>query len=602
MNKPKMREVPIDFTTTQFAPNFSISLLCEDSLHGSPVYGEYYGDAWHFKLLLHPDKQSTQVAFQLNREVNNFEGPIFVDVMQLNWGDRHVFSDQNISFHHYTPRYIHHIDRLVTEDSDFQRRFIKSNLDESREYDVIVIGSGMGGGIVADALSDKGLDVLVLEGGSVHQPQSILNVPVPNTFATRHCVSFLNEPGSVLDKDICMNFGGRSIYWSAIIPRMNDWEIQFWPVEVRDYLLSVEGYWRAEILFRKRTEYSEFEKELKRKVQSAIVDYSVDHTPRSLHTFQSQLPLRKGSLDEIPTGTFSTAALLLNSMSHPGLAGSDHLTINLNQLVTHIEVAGRRALKVFCQDLLHNRQRAYQGKYIILGAGATESPCIAIRSNILDKSGKMGIGLTDHQNAELLFEIPRSSPLFSSNDHAKLLLYPKLNSKGRNKYSCELALNWKFWDVRYEDDDFWDAKFPDDQPIKSTIKFTFGNRLNDKNWIKPTTSGKSRVYVEPMKERPLEEDVNQLKNEVLSFFGVKDKSLFTTGLKYRERAETYHSGGSLRMGDYGKAVVDSHLRFHEYDNLYCCDLSVFPDIPLANPSLTLGALALRLAEDIKQKI
>jgi choline dehydrogenase-like flavoprotein len=55
------------------------------------------------------------------------------------------------------------------------------------------------------------------------------------------------------------------------------------------------------------------------------------------------------------------------------------------------------------------------------------------------------------------------------------------------------------------------------------------------------------------------------------------------------------------MGDCEKAVVDSHLRFHEYENLYCCDLSAFPDIPLANPSLTLGTLALRLAEDIKQE-
>ncbi len=43
-------------------------------------------------------------------------------------------------------------------------------------------------------------------------------------------------------------------------------------------------------------------------------------------------------------------------------------------------------------------------------------------------------------------------------------------------------------------------------------------------------------------------------------------------------------------------VVDEQLRVHGLANLYVCDLSVFPTSPAANPSLTLVALALRLAE------
>ncbi|KAF3170105.1 hypothetical protein TWF225_011726 [Orbilia oligospora] len=55
------------------------------------------------------------------------------------------------------------------------------------------------------------------------------------------------------------------------------------------------------------------------------------------------------------------------------------------------------------------------------------------------------------------------------------------------------------------------------------------------------------------------------------------------------------SGGS--RGLYG--VVNDNLRFKGLNNLYVCDLSVFPWSPAANPSLTLVALAQRLADRLE---
>ena len=40
---------------------------------------------------------------------------------------------------------------------------------------------------------------------------------------------------------------------------------------------------------------------------------------------------------------------------------------------------------------------------------------------------------------------------------------------------------------------------------------------------------------------------------------------------------------------------DRPVRFEADDNLYACDVSVFPFIPAADPALTLAALSLRLA-------
>ena len=65
-----------------------------------------------------------------------------------------------------------------------------------------------------------------------------------------------------------------------------------------------------------------------------------------------------------------------------------------------------------------------------------------------------------------------------------------------------------------------------------------------------------------------------------------------------------HEVGTLRMGtdpnsQYLDGVVNPDLKLVGYTNLFACDLSVFPSSPAANPTLTLAALALRLARHIR---
>lgn len=65
-----------------------------------------------------------------------------------------------------------------------------------------------------------------------------------------------------------------------------------------------------------------------------------------------------------------------------------------------------------------------------------------------------------------------------------------------------------------------------------------------------------------------------------------------------------HEVGSMRMQKTPSmdGVVDKNLKLIGTNNVYICDLSVFPSSPTANPSLTLVALALRLANHIKQEL
>ncbi|MEJ1938919.1 GMC family oxidoreductase, partial [Nostoc sp. NIES-2111] len=60
-----------------------------------------------------------------------------------------------------------------------------------------------------------------------------------------------------------------------------------------------------------------------------------------------------------------------------------------------------------------------------------------------------------------------------------------------------------------------------------------------------------------------------------------------------------HIIGTLRMGsDAATSVVDGDLRSHDHPNLFIAGSAVFPTSATANPTLTIAALALRLAERI----
>ena len=67
-------------------------------------------------------------------------------------------------------------------------------------------------------------------------------------------------------------------------------------------------------------------------------------------------------------------------------------------------------------------------------------------------------------------------------------------------------------------------------------------------------------------------------------------------------ADASHHLGGARMGlDPESSVVDSNLRVHSVNNLYICGGAVFPTSGCANPTYTMVALAIRLADTLKKR-
>lgn len=67
----------------------------------------------------------------------------------------------------------------------------------------------------------------------------------------------------------------------------------------------------------------------------------------------------------------------------------------------------------------------------------------------------------------------------------------------------------------------------------------------------------------------------------------------------RQTPRGNHACGTCRMSDSpADGVVDADLRVHDIENLYVCSNAVFPSAAAANPTLTLVALAIRLAHHL----
>ena len=66
---------------------------------------------------------------------------------------------------------------------------------------------------------------------------------------------------------------------------------------------------------------------------------------------------------------------------------------------------------------------------------------------------------------------------------------------------------------------------------------------------------------------------------------------------------TAHQAGTCRFGtDPATSVLDLDCKAHELDNLYITDASFFPSIGAVNPTLTIIANALRVADRIKERL
>ena len=97
-------------------------------------------------------------------------------------------------------------------------------------------------------------------------------------------------------------------------------------------------------------------------------------------------------------------------------------------------------------------------------------------------------------------------------------------------------------------------------------------------------------------DRKISADMQRWSTEILKSAGAEILSV-------SESPKTNHELGGCRMGtDPRTSVVNADCRAHDVPNLYVVDGSVFPSASEKNPTLTIMALAARVADNIAERM
>jgi choline dehydrogenase-like flavoprotein len=547
---------------------------------------------------------------------------------------------------------------FVSAGSAAQERLFLQYIGPRDDFDIVIVGSGMGGGVLADDLAERAGQqrrILVLEAGSFIYPTHVYNVcRFPNSSLAKHfgCDTFWQAGSSSSQNYIGekpqLNFGGRSVFWSGLIPSVQGWELDFFPSRVRQDLEAGLLNRAGQTMNESRSMGSTAQAVVAQLRQSALAsDFSIQETPRALH--QPYLEADGTPTDEFftePTGVFNTAELLVNQVGlTPGIKHGDGpgLHILLNHYVEDVQNHGGH-LELVARNTLTGQVRTFRAGRVVVAAGSIESPKLLRRSSMypgLPGAVKdvIGRGLTDHptSNEITTFVHGIGNTALGPNDHAKIVFYSRglrdPNNQTRYPFNVEMNINHEYWHLRENDPAGADRGGPAGT-ARIDIKFSFGNCLDDENEVKPAApfgyvpeiafrnlswadhlAGSRFPALAGWQKSPSEifAVLNQVTHSIFSRFHHNGQPARPAGeVWYGQGGKgfgwgtVHHSIGTLRMPYRPRydapfashSVVDEDLRVSGTQEVYVCDMSVMPFSSAANPVRTLVALALRLSQHL----
>lgn len=545
---------------------------------------------------------------------------------------------------------------FVSEATAARERLILQYMGSRKDFDIVIVGSGVGGGVLADDLADRlggQKRILVLEAGSFIYPTHVYNVcRFPNASLAKHfgCDTFWQAGNSGTQNYIGekpqLNFGGRSIFWSGLIPSVQGWELDFFPSQVRQALAAGLLNRAGEVMNESRSMGATAQAVVARLRQSSLAAaFSIQETPRALH--QPYLEADGNPKDRYftePTGVFNTAELLVNQLGlTPGVSPGDGpgLHLLLNHYVEDVQDHGGH-LELVARNTLDGQAKTFRAGTVVLAAGSIESPKLVRRSSMFPSlppavKNLVGRGLTDHPTSNEITTYATSigNVGLGRQDHAKIIFYSRglrdANNEIRYPFNVEMNINHEYWHLR-ENDPTSTGAGPTGGAARIDIKFSFGNCLDENNEVKaappfgyvPEVVFRNQSWADYLAQSrfpalagwhktPVEiwAVLNHVTHQIFSQFQINgNPSRPENGVWYGQGGKgfgwgtVHHAAGSLRMPYRpqldapfaASSVVDESLCVVGTQRLYVCDMSVMPISSAANPVRTLVALALRLSQ------
>jgi choline dehydrogenase-like flavoprotein len=565
---------------------------------------------------------------------------------------------------------------LVTENTTFTRdvfgRYICNTLQEAldsttgggKPFDVIVIGGGSFGGVMAHRLFqlDSRLRqhrILVLEGGPLLIPEHVQNLPtIGDLFAEVQRVPWLSATPNVRFPGLAYCLAGRSVFWGGWSPQLTDSELATWPAPmVKDF---------------KDTFFLEAKRQLGTDTPNDFIFGPLHDILRArlfagigavtnrlgINTVQDvEAPLAVISSPDragtFPLNKFSSMPLLMDAARKSWFeSGGDdrkkRLMIVPNCTVQQLGLTGNQATLVRTNlgDLTVPANGA-----VVIALGTIESARLALRS-FPNANGLIGRNLMAHLRSNFTMRLPRrslgvppdrlyASALFvkGKSPHGHCHLQITASAAGPNETNSEAELFRKVPDIDLLctfdlNDEFVvitlrgigemtpdhttgsanrvelvaapsNTQAAPEQKAKVTLQ---GSATDDLLWNDlhemmdqvATVLAGGQPYEVNIKNPAT--DPNDYRPVVPGQAGKEARDVFPYANRKDNLGSTHHEAGTLWMDpDPAKGVTDIWGRVHEVPNVWIAGPALFPTVGSPNPMLTSVALARRAAERMFEK-
>lgn len=468
------------------------------------------------------------------------------------------------------------------------------------EFDVIVVGSGAGGGVVAGELAQCGRSVLLLEAGQHHTSQSFRRWEAKANYDLFWPMRFAPLPdGDVLAFLSGKCVGGSTTINTKVALRAHERDVAKWhpatgltnengePFALTD----LESYYtRVENLLGVR-ERSDWEKSVYT-AQAGFRALGADLEPVDSYTGTDCM--RYGScLQGCPTdaGKSTMNTYIAKALERCPL--ELRVGVQVQRVLIEEAADGRRAAGVEYVDDAGNRLQA-RAPLVVAAAGALNTAQLLLRSGLGNPTIGRHVGLhplrlvyglfDEVQDAHRVYPISAHCMKFQTDEAGGFVLEA---STIMDPIAFATTL-------RNENGPLWGA--PLVEAMRAYRRWVgVLAMINDENngSVSLDDNGRERLAVDfqPSEHERLDAAL-RFSQQVLRAAGATQ--VCWTGLI------STHTQGGCRMGDDpARSVVDRNGESHEVKGLFIGDGSLVPRTLSVNPSLTIMALATRLAEHLE---
>jgi choline dehydrogenase-like flavoprotein len=506
-------------------------------------------------------------------------------------------------------------------------------------YDVIIIGSGAGGGTMARALADTSARILLVERGD-YVPQEEENWSVAAVwkdlrYRTRE--EWLDENGRPFQPYTHYNVGGNTKFWGSVLYRLRredfremqhaDGVSPAWPI---DYETLAPYYDRAECWYGVRGSVGEDPTE---PPHGPYPFPAVPHAPgmariaeglRAQGLHPSALPL--GLLNPGDPGgcrlcrTCNSFVCRIHAKSDADVvavrpaAARPNVTLWTNacarRLVT--DPSGNRIESIEVER--HGAVERVSAKTVVVSCGAINSAALLLRSvtdrhpnGLANSSGLVGRRYMAHlatmlegvrwrKNTDEFQKTLAINDFYLAGPHAPFPL-GQIQSQGRTHPLMAKVVGdaWVYKGIPMRHIPLWAY---DEWVSRATDWLAMTEDLPDPdNRVRLAPDGRIVLDVRQNNQRAHAMLVDMVRG-ILSRLGHWSPKVFAHMAGTRN---TTHQCGTLVFGtDPRASVLDPFCRAHDVANLFVVDASFFPSSAAVNPGLTIAAQALRVADHIQQ--